>query len=237
MSQSILTRSTAVIQHSAFEDIGIFGEVIQNKGWNVSVYKAGIDDLSNAYEEADLTIILGGPIGAYETDRYPFLIDELYGLEKRLAANHPTLGICLGAQLIATALGACVYPGAHKEIGWGKILLTPHGQTTCIAHLADTEVLHWHGDTFELPDGAERLASTAHYENQAFSFGNNILAMQFHPEIEGNHIEHWLIGHTCELTKSGIDIPRLRERSYALSPHLRSVGTGLFCDWLDDLVW
>ena len=237
MSQSVANRNVAVIQHSAFEDIGIFGEVIRDKGWNVSVYNAGIDDLSQPLLDADLAILLGGPIGAYETDRYPFLVDELHRLERRLATNLPTLGICLGAQLIASALGARAYPGACQEIGWGEVQLTTQGHASCISHLAGNNVLHWHGDTFDLPTGADRLASTRHYENQAFSFGNNVLAMQFHAEIESSRIEQWLIGHTCELANSRIDVPRLRASSHQLAPHLRSLGAGLLCDWLDELLW
>lgn len=237
MSKSHPDRNVAVIQHSAFEDTGIFGEVIRDMGWNISVYNGGIDDLSRPLREANLAIILGGPIGVYETDRYPFLVDELHSLEKRLADNRPTLGICLGAQLVAAALGARVYPGTSKEIGWGEVHLTTQGHASCIAHLAGKNVLHWHGDTFDLPAGAERLASTARYENQAFSYGNNVLAMQFHAEIESSRIEQWLIGHTCELARSEIDVPRLRALSHQLAPHLRSFGTGLLCDWLDELTW
>jgi hypothetical protein len=106
-------RHVAVIRHMAFEDTGIFGEVLTQRGWTVATLEAGIDDLA-ALREADLAVVLGGPIGVYETDRYPFLNAERAGPEKRLAAGRPTLGICLGAQLIAQALGARVYPGGKQ---------------------------------------------------------------------------------------------------------------------------
>jgi hypothetical protein len=120
-----------------------------------------------------LLIVLGGPIGAYETDTYPFLAAEIALLERRLMHDRPTLGICLGSQLMAKALGARVFPGPLKEIGWGRIDLTEAGAGSSLASLGseDSEVLHWHGDTFDLPAGAVRLACNANYENQAFAFG------------------------------------------------------------------
>jgi GMP synthase (glutamine-hydrolysing) len=133
-----------------------------------------------------LLIVLGGPIGAYETDTYPFLAAEIALLERRLMHDRPTLGICLGSQLMAKALGARVFPGPLKEIGWGRIDLTEAGAGSSLASLGseDSEVLHWHGDTFDLPAGAVRLACNANYENQAFAFGQAALALQFHAEAD-----------------------------------------------------
>lgn len=184
MVNPMTPRRVAVIRHMAFEDMGIFGEVLAQRGCSVSTLDAGIDNLADAIREADLAVILGGPIGVYETERYPFLKEELLALENRLAAGRPTLGICLGAQLIAAALGARVYPGGKKEIGWSGIRLTGAGERSCLAALASQPVLHWHGDTFDLPQSAQLLASSAVYENQAFSLGNNVLALQFHAEAD-----------------------------------------------------
>jgi GMP synthase-like glutamine amidotransferase len=130
----------------------------------------------------DLLVCLGGPIGAYEEAAYPFLRDELALIERRLAAARPTLGICLGAQLMARALGARIYPAPAKEIGWGEVRLSEAGQKGPLRHFAGVPVLHWHGDTFDLPKGAELLASTVLCANQAFAFGRYALAFQFHPE-------------------------------------------------------
>jgi GMP synthase (glutamine-hydrolysing) len=187
--------------------------------------------------EADLAVILGGPIGVYETERYPFLKAELQALAKRLAAGRPTLGICLGAQLIAAALGARVYPGGKKEIGWSGIRLIGAGERSCLAALASQPVLHWHGDTFDLPQGAQLLASSAVYENQAFSLGNNVLALQFHAEADSRRIEQWLVGHTCELSAAGIDIAALRQSSHEIGPGLRVAGARMLSDWLERLAW
>lgn len=237
MVNPMTPRRVAVIRHMAFEDMGIFGEVLAQRGCSVSTLDAGIDNLADAIREADLAVILGGPIGVYETERYPFLKEELLALENRLAAGRPTLGICLGAQLIAAALGARVYPGGKKEIGWSGIRLTGAGERSCLAALASQPVLHWHGDTFDLPQSAQLLASSAVYENQAFSLGNNVLALQFHAEADSRRIEQWLIGHTCELSAAGIDIPALRAQSHEVGPGLCAVGTRMLVDWLDRLEW
>jgi GMP synthase (glutamine-hydrolysing) len=237
MVNPVTPRRVAVIRHMAFEDTGIFGEVLAQRGWSVSTLDAGIDDLADSMREADLAVILGGPIGVYETERYPFLKAELQALAKRLAAGRPTLGICLGAQLIAAALGARVYPGGKKEIGWSGIRLIGAGERSCLAALASQPVLHWHGDTFDLPQGAQLLASSAVYENQAFSLGNNVLALQFHAEADSRRIEQWLVGHTCELSAAGIDIAALRQSSHEIGPGLRVAGARMLSDWLERLAW
>ncbi len=227
--------TVAVIRHVAFEDLGIFQEVLAARGYAVRYLEAGVDDLAGPLAAADLAVVLGGPIGVYETERYPFLVAELGALERRLAAGRPTLGICLGAQLIAAALGARVYPGGRKEIGWAPIELTAAGRASPLAALEGADVLHWHGDTFDLPRDAELLASTELYARQAFSVGNHILALQFHAEADARRIEQWLIGHTCELTHAGIDVAALRQASRTQGEALRTAGSRLLNDWLDRL--
>lgn len=162
-------------------------------------------------------MVLGGPIGAYEDDKYPFLRAEIALLEQRLYNKQPTLGICLGAQLMARALGARVYPGPAKEIGWAPVTLTKAGRAGALAHLDGVPMLHWHGDTFDLPAGSERLASMEVCSNQAFSLGPNVLAFQFHPEAEGHSFERWLIGHASELAHAKISPQALRADSKRLA--------------------
>lgn len=197
------------IQHLAFEDLGAWEDTFYQLGLRVRYFEAGVDDLTQAFEHTGLTVILGGPIGIYETEDYPFLQQEIDLLKVRLEQNLPTLGICLGAQLIAHALGAKVYAGHSKEIGWSKLSLTAV-ENNPLQNLENIEVLHWHGDTFDLPPQAELLASSAVYPNQAFRIGSNILALQFHAEVEAERLEKWLIGHTCELRQANINIAALR---------------------------
>ncbi|WP_111891414.1 glutamine amidotransferase [Acinetobacter sp. MB5] len=216
-----LPKTVYAIQHLAFEDLGALEDVFYRYGYRVRYFDAGVDDLTTALNYDGLVVILGGPIGVYEQDDYPFLIDEIAGLKQRLAANKPTLGICLGAQLIAHALGASVYAGPAKEIGWSSLTLS-QAVDNPLATLGDTAVLHWHGDTFDLPAQAELLASSALYPNQAFKIGDNILALQFHIEVAEEDLEKWLIGHTCELRKANINIPLLREDNQNYAPALMS---------------
>lgn len=222
------------VRHVAFEDLGTFEPLLTARGYDVRYLDAGVDDMRDA-ETCDLAVILGGPIGAYEEDRYPFLIDEMRAIETRLAAGLPTLGICLGAQLMARALGARVYPGSQKEIGWSPLRLSAAGARSPLGVLGNPSapVLHWHGDTFDLPAGAELLASTEITQNQAFAVGRHALALQFHIEAEPAKIERWLIGHTMELTAAGIDIAALRRDTARHGPPLRSLTAKMLDEWLN----
>lgn len=171
------------IRHVCFEDLGSFAEVPAERGLSPRYLDAGIDDLAALDPlEPKLLMILGGPIGANDAVDYPFLRHELALLERRLAADLPTLGICLGAQPIAQALGGAVYPGQAKEIGWQPLELTAAGRASPLRHLdaVPTSMLHWHGDTFDLPPGATLLASTPtpRCRRQAFAWGQATLALQ-----------------------------------------------------------
>lgn len=204
-----LPKTIYAIQHLAFEDLGSLEEIFYQWGFRIRYFEAGIDDLSKALSYEGLTIILGGPIGVYEVADYPFLQQEINLLKVRLEKNLPTLGICLGAQLIAHALGARVYAGHRKEIGWSKLQFRLSNNNVLLP-LAQNPVLHWHGDTFDLPENAILLASSEVYSNQAFHISQNILALQFHLEVAADSLEKWLIGHSCELRKANINIPQLR---------------------------
>ena len=228
-------KTAIAIRHVAFEDLGAFEPAIRAAGYRLHYVEAGEDMRSLVPPETDLLIVLGGPIGAYDDETYPFLLEETEIIAERLQAGKPTLGICLGAQLIARAAGARVYPGAEKEIGYAPIALTEAGAASCLAPFAeDGTTLHWHGDTFDLPEGAELLASTPLCANQAFALGRNIIAFQFHPEAGGD-LEAWLIGHTCELSTAGIDIPALRDVSRRLGTVLAQKAHATIVHWLGQL--
>lgn len=223
--------TVTVVQHLAFEDLGSFAPWLQARGHAIVPVQAGVDDVGQAIRRAEWLVVLGGPIGVYEADRYPFLGDEIEALRERLAARRPTLGICLGAQLIARALGARVYPGVCKEIGWSALQLTEAGARSALRHLAGVPVLHWHGDTFDLPSQAEWLAATALTPHQAFRVGPEVLALQCHIEAEARTFERWLIGHTVELAAAGIDVPLLRQAAVQHGPALEHAASQVLADW------
>jgi GMP synthase (glutamine-hydrolysing) len=231
-------RTAAVIRHVAFEDLGVFERVLAQRGIAVRYVDAGVDHLEVAeIANADLVIVLGGPIGVYDEPSYPFLAAELRLIERRLRVGAPLLGVCLGAQLIAAAAGARVYPGPAKEIGFAPVTLTPEGQMSSLGALsaARNTVLHWHGDTFDLPLGAVRLASTPVTANQAFSLGANVLALQFHMEADPRSLERWLIGHTVEIAQSGLDVASLRAQIGQYGASVAAAGSSAFSLWLDGL--
>ena len=226
-------KSCIALRHVAFEDIGAFAAPLAEAGYALRYHDVGV--ASWPPQDADLVIVLGGPIGVYEEERYPFLAEEKALLARRLKAARPTLGICLGAQLMAAALGARVYPGGGKEIGWAPVALTEDGARGALAPLAGLPLLHWHGDSFDLPDGATLLASTARYRQQAFSLGRHALACQFHPEADGQGFERWLVGHGLELASAGIDVTRLRADAARCGPAAGAAGCAALARWLADL--
>jgi len=184
-------------------------------------------------------IVLGGPIGVYQEQAYPFLTDELRVLERRLAADLPTLGICLGAQLMTRALGATVYAGSHKEIGWAPLHLSAAGRRSCLALLAQRQVavLHWHGDTFDLPAGATHLASTPVYSNQAFAWGMRGLALQCHAEVTAHGLERWFVSHAHEIECTpGLSLGQLRQDTHCYAPRLQVRAICCWHAWLNQVL-
>lgn len=233
-------KQLVAICHVGFEDLGSYHTVFEKNGFNISYLDAGLSNIEGLDPlTADLVVVLGGPIGAYEEESYPFLEQELAFIQARLKAEKPILGFCLGAQLIARALGSRVYPGPATEIGWVPLSLTHDGEKSPVRHLDGvlTNMLHWHGDTFDLPDGATLLASTDTCAHQVFSWGDNCLAFQCHPEVDTDKIESWLVGHACELAKHDISVSLLREQSVRLGPALRAQGTLCIEEWLKGVQW
>lgn len=201
------------IRHVAYEDLGLFERTLDEAGYQLRYIEAGMDDLS-WIEPLDpaLLIVLGGPISANDEADYPFIQDELEIIKTRLGSDAPTLGICLGAQMMARALGAKVYPARQKELGWHRVQLTEAGKQSVLSHFEFAPVLHWHGETFDLPQGAVSLAATDITPHQAFSWKKRGLALQFHPEVTVHGLERWLIGSTVELQNTpGMSVRKMRE--------------------------
>lgn len=231
-----LRKSVLAIRHVAFEDLGSLGPLLANRGYATRYLDAGYDDLNDA--DCDLLVVLGGPIGANDDADFPFVRDELRLIERRVSRGEPILGICLGAQLMARALGAKVYRANAKEIGFAPLSLTPAGQKSCLEPLTGKAVLHWHGDTFDLPEGARHLAATTICPHQAFAWGTNdaALALQFHPEVTARGLERWFIGHSGELASMGLSVAALRADAARHGAALERAAGDLLTRWLSGAV-
>ncbi len=190
----------AAVRNVEFEDLGSFREAFERRGVSVFDFRAYEGEFPSP-EEFDVLVVLGGPMGIYEEEKYPFLKEEKGLISSFISSGKKVLGICLGAQLIAEVLGGKVYRGEWgKEIGWFSIY--PQYDLEFL-YRDEIEAFHWHGDTFDLPKGAVRLASSVKYKNQAFRFGKT-LALQFHLEVTREGIEKWIDAYREELRKEGI---------------------------------
>lgn len=229
-------RECVAIRHLSFEDLGYFESVLRDSGWKVRYVDAPI---AGAQEIAglspELLVVLGAPLSANDGEDYPFLDAELRLLEQRLERNEPTLGICLGGQLMARALGAVVAPAVNSEIGWLPLQLTATGTNSPLRHFGDQPVFHWHGDAFDLPEHAVALASTPDCPHQAFSVGPNLLALQFHPEVTARGLEPWYVGHYRALQSGGPDVNVLRANAGRYGAQLQHNGTQFLREWLSNI--
>jgi GMP synthase (glutamine-hydrolysing) len=218
-------KTALALRHLAFEDLGLIEPLLVQRGFEVRYHEAGVDDFAAVELDAiDLLVVLGGPISVEDEDNYPWLFDEVALIRERLDAGRPLLGICLGAQLMARALGARVKPMGVKEIGFAPLTL---------AELGSQPMLHWHGDQFELPIGMASLASTPLCPHQAFAPHARALGLQFHPEVDPARIEQWLIGHGDELVAAGIAPQALREAAKQQGPGLAEALKRWMARWLD----
>jgi len=171
-----------VLQHVPFEGLGSIATWLAGRQATVSWTRFFAAEALPALDAVDFLIALGGPMSVNDEDELPWLKDEKRFVRDAVAAGKPVLGICLGAQLIASALGARVYPGAEKEIGWFPVYAEAVAGDS-FPFPATVEVLHWHGETFDLPAKAIHLASSAACRHQAFQYGPRVLGLQFHLEM------------------------------------------------------
>lgn len=231
-----MSKTAIVIRHVHFEDLGTLEPVLRERDYTVRYVDPALGELASLDALApDLLVVLGGPIGAFDDDTYPFLTSELALVRRQLAAARPLLGICLGAQLIARALGARVAPMGVKEIGFAPLDLSAAGQVSPLAAIGTAPVLHWHGDQFEIPPGAVRLAATPACANQAFAVGATVLGLQFHLEADASRIERWLVGHASELAQAGIDPRVLRKGARQAGSPLATAAASVLHAWLDGI--
>jgi GMP synthase (glutamine-hydrolysing) len=208
-------------RHVPFEGIGLIGVALESRPFEIDyadLYRNPACPDPAAYQAL---IFMGGPMSV--NDDLPFIHRELAIIAEAAARRQPVLGICLGAQLIAKALGARVGPNPQKEIGWYPIHFTEAAAQNALLAGIDSpqEVFHWHGETFDLPEGAVLLASSAACRNQAFHVRNLLYGFQFHLEVTPEMIADWCTqdancGDVRELTGS-IDAHRNSEAIRGLS--------------------
>ncbi len=192
--------------HVSFETPGTILEWASLKGHTITYTLFQEDSFSlPAHSAIDALLIMGGPMNVDETDTYPWLIPEKKFIREAIELGKKVMGICLGAQLIAAALGQKVYKGKEKEIGFFPINFTAQAlqHPFCSHYSREYTLFHWHGDTFDLPDNAILLASTQACVNQAFLIGNHVLGLQFHPEMNEATIEQMLLHDGGELDEKG----------------------------------
>jgi GMP synthase (glutamine-hydrolysing) len=171
-------------QHVPFEGLGSIEQWLKAKSVHISAIKLYEEPSLPAVHEIDWLIVMGGPMSVNDEQHYPWLQAEKKFIAEAIEKRKTVLGICLGAQLIANALGANVYPNRHREIGWFPVDRVAEKEKTGLKNILPSrmDIFHWHGDTFDLPAGAIHLARSEGCEHQAFCLGEHVLGLQFHLE-------------------------------------------------------
>lgn len=226
------------IQHVGYEDLGSLEGVLKSRGFTVRYLCSRNLDYGRLYAgDADLIVVLGGPMGVYEVDKHPWIPFEIQFIQERVETQKPLLGICFGSQIIAKACGGDAYKGPQgKEIGWQKITVNDEGMKTPLRHLDGslTNMMHWHGDTFDLPEGAVILASSDKYKKQAFKIGDTILALQCHPEVTEAKLRLWYASGKSELAEVGKTVDEMRAEAELYNKTLSKQAALFLNEWLDE---
>lgn len=183
-----------IIQHVSFEGPGSLMKWTKKRKHKTTIVTPDPEDpFPEITEDFDMLVVLGGPMNIYDEAKYQWLTGEKDFIREFIAKGKKVLGICLGAQLIADVLGSEVYKSDNKEIGWFNIKKDKTGFTDLLQKLPnESPAFHWHGDTFELPEGAQRLYSSDATLNQGFIFGDRVIALQFHWEITPENLDNLL---------------------------------------------
>ncbi len=256
-----MVKVSLALRHVAFEGLGSFGDVLLERGFQICYLDPAIDDLSAIDPRApDLIVVLGGPLRACADAHYPFLRQELDLLDRRMAADRPTVGIGLGSRLMARGLGGRIVPSATQEIGWRPVELTDAGVASPLSWLAVSGperlriedgarttpslpagcrerralTFHWRDESLDLPAGADLLATSPTCPCQAFRWGRCQLAMQFHPEVRAADLERWLVGYAREIDRTPeTTVEQLRGDAARHAAAAERRGRLLFRSWLD----
>ena len=224
-----------VLQHHAVENLGNIADALEGAAlaWQyVRVYDG--QPVPSSMKGAGGLIVMGGPMGVYQTDRYPWLRDEMRLIEDAVKSNLPTLGVCLGAQILAAALGAKVERNPNgKEIGWHPIKLGDSAQHDRLMRglPATLTPFHWHGDIFDLPPGAVLLASSEKTPCQAFRYGDKAYAFQFHFEVTPDGVAAMADAFAKDLNRENIAADRMIAQAAEFAPTLEKISDTVFSRW------
>lgn len=191
-----------ILQHVPYESPGSITDWAEEKGFPVTYSRFFENTQLPSPEDIDLLVIMGGPMNIYENDKFPWLTQEKACIQNCLSAKKKILGICLGSQLLADALGSKVFRNKEKEIGWFPIYKNGNHPALDLFHEGDITAFHWHGDTYEIPKNAEPLFYSEATKNQGFVYENRVFALQFHWEIQAESLEE-LIKHAHSDLTSG----------------------------------
>jgi GMP synthase (glutamine-hydrolysing) len=238
LSESDSTLRTLVLQHIACEPPGVFEDVLLERGAMLHRVELDEGDPLPDWREFDAVVAMGGPMSANDDDSFSWLSDEKRLISDAVRAGTPYWGVCLGVQLLAASLGATVYVGGEPEVGLLPVTVTEEGRADPVFGDVPPELLtlQWHGDTFDLPDGAVRLARSPAYENQAFRF-HRAYGVQFHLEVSSGMAREW-----AEVPEYVSSLERTLGREggsaflLAIEKHadeMRATGRALFERWLD----
>jgi GMP synthase (glutamine-hydrolysing) len=227
------TPEILVIQHEPGEGPGTLGALLRERGAGLRVIQTWRgEEVPRALGDAVGLLVLGGGMGAYELDRHLHLRDEIAAIESALVSGRPMLGICLGSQLLAAALGARVAPMGHHEVGWHEVELLPasRGDPLWARSPGRFVAFHWHGDSFDLPAGAVRVASSARCENQAYRHGL-AFGIQFHPEVDEEILGAMAGGGQEELDRIGVGAHGVLGPMKEHLPAFQAVARDAFAAW------
>jgi GMP synthase-like glutamine amidotransferase len=231
-----------VLQHIPCEPPGVYEDVLRERGAELHRVELDEGDPLPDRRDFDALVVMGGPMSATDDEELSWLTDEKRLVADAARAGTPVWGVCLGAQLLAASLGARVYPGPAPEVGVLPVTLTDEARTDPVFAGLPREVLtlQWHGDTFDLPDGATRLAGSPAYPNQAFRVGPAAYGLQFHLEVSVEMASEWAeVPAYAEALERVLGPSAVGDLLGAIGRHADDVlphGRGLFERWLDVVV-
>ena len=234
LAEKFPVKKLLFIQHGETDKPGLLAETLDCNRVAVEIAHPYLGEtLPASLASFDGLAVGGGAQGAYEADKYPYLSQECDLIREAAHAGMPVLGLCLGAQLMASALGAPVRPGARQEIGFFPVTLDPIAKyDPLLCDLPrDFVAAHWHGDVFDLPAAGMRLASSAMTPNQLFRYGCGLYGLQFHLEMTPEIFEEMLVGSDVALTAAGADPVQLRQDAWKFLPPLRETAGKVFSRW------